>query len=314
MEAISLRVAGESDLELTLAWRELLNEYQAPGGPPESWENHINWFRGRTTRMDYIIIFEGRRVGTVALIKMTDDKSEISVHVAEKSLRGKGVGSIAVQLGMRQSRNMGVGKVIANIHILNHSSKQFFYRLGYQPPKYQRDAKFEQWIRPLHGADCGASLEALVVLQGGEDTEGRCADAISAWCASGKERMPILISGNDTGQVEEQKSIRIGKMAEIVMSGTGVHPCADYQSMNTADHPPVVIGWIENITRAVKHVGIITSETHANRAWLTFRKADPDSIYCWHMITSFPSGSPAEEEAKIDRYGLREWEQSPIPS
>jgi RimJ/RimL family protein N-acetyltransferase len=93
---IYLRPLRLEDLELVLAWRSDTDIYEdlLQQSSPLKWEEHLTWFAERPpSRRDFIIEYDGRRVGVVSINK--DDM--ITIYVGEKGVWGNGIGTLAVE-------------------------------------------------------------------------------------------------------------------------------------------------------------------------------------------------------------------------
>ncbi|WP_338729870.1 GNAT family N-acetyltransferase [Haladaptatus sp. DJG-WS-42] len=115
------------DLELLLAWRSNPDIYKHFRNQKSAltWSDHLSWFGSRPIdRHDYIIEYNGRRVGSVNL---TQD-SYVGVFIGEVDLWGEGIATEAVNwVCQRHSRE----KYFAEIHEDNIGSKQLFEKCGF---------------------------------------------------------------------------------------------------------------------------------------------------------------------------------------
>ena len=145
---------------------------------------------------------------------------------------------------------------------------------------------------------CETPVQALVVLQGADDTEKRCRRCVATLWTLGP--IPVLVSGN-TQRVLILNTMTPTRMAGVIERAYSTEVDIDVCANNTAEHTHAARSWLEG--RDIRHVGLVTSETHAKRALLTFEKL-LGRRWCWHMITSEPHGDPEEEERKIVEYGL----------
>ena len=93
---ICLRPLRLEDLELVLAWRSDPDIFGSllQQNSPLQWEEHLAWFAERPPlRRDFIIEYNGRRVGVISINK--DDM--ISIYIGEKGVWGNGIGTLAVE-------------------------------------------------------------------------------------------------------------------------------------------------------------------------------------------------------------------------
>lgn len=127
-DSTTLRPVEERDLELLLAWRshpDVYEHFREQDGPLR-WEEHVEWFRTRSPeRHDYVIEYEGRRVGSVAV---TED-DEVSVYVGEVTLWGEGVARDALELLWER---VDSDVLYAEIHEDNEGSQRLFETCSYE--------------------------------------------------------------------------------------------------------------------------------------------------------------------------------------
>jgi RimJ/RimL family protein N-acetyltransferase len=133
--ALSYCPAGPEDLELLLAWRSNPRVYDHFRGQdaPLEWEDHLVWFGSRPSdRHDYLIKYNGRRVGSVFL----SPDSFVGVYVGEVSLWGEGIGGAAVEwLCTTHDRDA----FFAEIHKENKESKRLFENHGFSVHDREED-------------------------------------------------------------------------------------------------------------------------------------------------------------------------------
>jgi RimJ/RimL family protein N-acetyltransferase len=117
------------DLELVLAWRsnpEIYRYFRQQDEPLE-WEEHVKWFESRSTeRYDFVIHYDGRRVGGISL----DASNRVSIYLGDFSARNQGVATSTLHWLCHQFEDRT--PLIAEIHKSNASSKQLFTRCGFQ--------------------------------------------------------------------------------------------------------------------------------------------------------------------------------------
>ena len=132
---VTLRPVEQGDLELMLAWRSLpsISETtQVQGNRALAWEEHWNWWNGRTNRMDWLILYEGRRVGVVSLKNLSRFATpEISVYIGEQMLWGKGIGKQALREALDWLRDHHILGCRATIRPDNQRSIHLFESLGF---------------------------------------------------------------------------------------------------------------------------------------------------------------------------------------
>lgn len=124
------------DLELVLAWRsnpEVYEHFRKQDGPLE-WNEHLSWYGSRDTdRHDYVIRYQGRRVGTISL----DPDSNVGVCIGEVSLWGEGIGSEAVEWLCEQHDREAF---FAEIDVENETSRRLFESCGFSV--HERDGEW----------------------------------------------------------------------------------------------------------------------------------------------------------------------------
>lgn len=126
---ISVSPLDESDLELVLAWRsnpEIFEHFREQDNPLD-WQSHVEWFVNRKPeRYDFIIHFEGRRVGAISLA----EDGDVGIYLGDFSARGHGVASkILSWLCLKFSNER---ELHAQIHMDNEPSKQLFKSCGFE--------------------------------------------------------------------------------------------------------------------------------------------------------------------------------------
>jgi len=140
----SVTPMSTDDLELVLAWRcnPEIYRYFRGQDKPLSWNDHVAWFESRDSeRFDFIVSFEGRRVGAVSL--NADD--EVSVYLGDVSARGEGVATAAIEwlCGRFADRT----PIYAEVYSDNDPSKRLFERCG-----FERIGSQGEWLRYAYGS------------------------------------------------------------------------------------------------------------------------------------------------------------------
>ncbi|EZG43193.1 putative N-acetyltransferase [Gregarina niphandrodes] len=90
-------------------------------------------------KFDYTIWADGQPVGDIGLFYKRDEnghvdhtEGEISMMIAEKAYRRKGLGKLAYQLAIQEAfKKFNTKRVVAKIKQDNEASIRFFQRLGY---------------------------------------------------------------------------------------------------------------------------------------------------------------------------------------
>lgn len=146
---ISVAPMSDDDLELVLAWRcnPEIYRYFRGQAEPLSWDDHVAWFESRTPeRFDFVVSFEGRRVGIVSL----DADDEVSVYLGDVAARGHGVATAAVE--WLCDRFTDRTPIYAEVHRDNDSSKRLFERCGFERLPDKREDDDGAWLRYVYDA------------------------------------------------------------------------------------------------------------------------------------------------------------------
>ncbi|WP_253738138.1 GNAT family N-acetyltransferase [Halohasta salina] len=130
------------ELELVLAWRshpEVYANFRQQDGPL-TWDEHVSWFESRDTdRYDFIIHFDGRRVGAINI----NQANEVGIFLGDFSAGGHGVATVTVEWLCQRFDYRA--PLYAEVHDENQASKRLFKRCGFQ----QRDADSD-WIEYVY--------------------------------------------------------------------------------------------------------------------------------------------------------------------
>lgn len=126
--SIRMTPLEDDDLELVMAWRsnpEVYRYFRHQEGPLV-WDEHLTWFSAREDdRHDFIIHFDGRRVGGVSI----DSDDFVGVYLGDFDARGSGVATAA--LTWLCDRFDTRTPLTAEIHSDNEASKRLFERCGF---------------------------------------------------------------------------------------------------------------------------------------------------------------------------------------
>jgi RimJ/RimL family protein N-acetyltransferase len=139
----SVRISpiDSSDLELVLAWRSnpLVYRYSRHQDGPLDWETHINWFESREPdRHDFMIRFDGRRVGVVSL----DTTDHVSIYLGDINATGQGVATAALQWICQRFEERA--PLYAEIHSENDESEKLFLRCDFV--QKARDGEWKKFV------------------------------------------------------------------------------------------------------------------------------------------------------------------------
>lgn len=125
--AVTLRVADGSDIDIILAWWALPEIRRHTGAVAIPDYEEVCRSLARPGRRDYMIMFEGRRIGRTCLIPH-EAFEELSVYVCELGLQGKGAGKIAIALTAELARQT---EIRAWILKSNFASQKAFLANGF---------------------------------------------------------------------------------------------------------------------------------------------------------------------------------------
>lgn len=139
----SIRVSPleRDDLELLLAWRShpTVYQYSRQQDGPLDWNEHIAWFKSRDPdRHDFVVHYEGRRVGVVSL----DGDDEVSIYLGDFSAHGHGVATRTLKWLTERFENRE--PLTAEINDENDASKRLFSGCGFE--KAGRDGEWLQYV------------------------------------------------------------------------------------------------------------------------------------------------------------------------
>ncbi|WP_436344045.1 GNAT family N-acetyltransferase [Natronorubrum sp. FCH18a] len=130
------------DLELILAWRsnpKVYRHFRLQDGPLD-WDEHVAWFESRgPDRHDFVIHYDGRRVGVVSI----DGENEVGIYLGDFSAHSHGVATMA--LNWLCNRFNERTPLTAEIHEQNGASKQLFTRCG-----FQQESIDNEWLQYVY--------------------------------------------------------------------------------------------------------------------------------------------------------------------
>ena len=129
---------SRSDLELILAWRSHPDIYRhfRNQTEPLTWSDHLSWFNSRDpSQQDFIIHYDGRRVGVVGL----NTNDEITIYIGDFSARNKGIATSVIN--WLKERFNARTPLTAEVNERNDSSKQLFLSCG-----FREEARSDGWI------------------------------------------------------------------------------------------------------------------------------------------------------------------------
>ena len=133
----------QADLELVLAWRshpQIYAHFRQQNSPLD-WEEHSSWFKSRDEdRYDFMISFDGRRVGVVNI----DASNEVGIFLGDFSAHGQGVATAALEWLCHRFADRA--PLFAEIHDENEASKRLFKQCG-----FYRCGRDGEWIQYTYG-------------------------------------------------------------------------------------------------------------------------------------------------------------------
>lgn len=128
----------ENDLELMMAWRsnpKVYKDFYAQDEPLD-WENHVDWWRSRKNRRDWIITIntktKWRDVGNVNISGLDSEIPEVGVLIGEVTAWGQGIATKAVEFAVDWIRQHKFPKARARIMDHNEKSKRVFEKAGFK--------------------------------------------------------------------------------------------------------------------------------------------------------------------------------------
>jgi len=128
-----IEVNPVSDLELLLAWRSnpLIYENFLLQDSPLIWETHYDFWVSKTHRVDYMIFYQNRRVGHVAISKTNTEFPEIGIMIGEIGLWGRGLGAEILSMTLKLDFLKNYIGLIAKIKKSNLRSVKLFEKNGF---------------------------------------------------------------------------------------------------------------------------------------------------------------------------------------
>ena len=132
-ERLSYRGISEEDAPAIVGWRNDPQNYRNfLNAKPITLESHLEWFRryiNDPTRFDFMILEDGRPIGTCGLSSIGEGTCEASYMIGDVSCRGKGYAKEALKAITEIAFNeVGVDKV--ELHILPHNEASMRVALG----------------------------------------------------------------------------------------------------------------------------------------------------------------------------------------
>jgi len=135
---LRFRPLGVEDLELLLAWRSnprIYRHFRDQDGPLK-WSEHVEWFANRPDgRHDFVILYRGRRIGTVSL----GEEGSVGVLVGEEASWGRGIAKAAVEWVCGEFADGRT--LLAEVRVDNERSQKLFEGCG-----FTQQGRDGQWL------------------------------------------------------------------------------------------------------------------------------------------------------------------------
>ncbi|MBM4177565.1 GNAT family N-acetyltransferase [Candidatus Gribaldobacteria bacterium] len=101
---------------------------------PVAWQDHLQWLndilQGKLKKYLFIIEFGEERIGQFRLDEINKAKAIINISLSQKQ-RGKGLGSLALQKGIKLANDLGFKELRAEVHQDNLASIGLFQKMGF---------------------------------------------------------------------------------------------------------------------------------------------------------------------------------------
>lgn len=146
-EIICFREIEEDDLELLLAWRNHPKVYRHSTQQDSllTWDEHYSWYHSREDRKDWIIVYDNgeykRDIGSLSLKNTGDERPEIGIYIGEVTLHGQGLGTEALEEGLKLIEELGYETLKAEISKENKGSIALFKKMGFEEEEEKRGKK-----------------------------------------------------------------------------------------------------------------------------------------------------------------------------
>lgn len=133
---LEIRVIDKKNLTevaLLMAWRsnpDIYKNFFLQNGPL-FWDDHFEFITRAYNRTDYVVIYNFRPIGHIAISKINSEYPEISIMIGETTLWGKGLASLILRKFLEDQFLDGITRFSARIFDQNLSSINLFTKSGF---------------------------------------------------------------------------------------------------------------------------------------------------------------------------------------
>lgn len=134
IEINELNKTDFTQLSLLLSWRSnplIFKNFLIQSSALE-WNTHYQFIIDAADRIDYLVYFEKRPIGHLAISKLSMEYSEISIMIGETTLWGKGLSKQILERFIELLNERGFSKFSATILNENLSSIRLFKGIGFK--------------------------------------------------------------------------------------------------------------------------------------------------------------------------------------
>lgn len=145
---VEIKKITEDDIELIYYWRqnyEIYKYFMLQTGPLD-WDDHIQFWNNYINRYDWIVFYDGRRVGSVYYKEVSSEVLDIGIYIADITLRGRGIASRAIRLALEWAISNQYQRITAYVHNDNSPSNKLFERNGFVLKETDKDSGFNFYI------------------------------------------------------------------------------------------------------------------------------------------------------------------------
>lgn len=133
MSKVTITKVRASDLGLLFKWRhdpEIMKYFQDGF---EDWQTHLTWFNSlkKNKREAYMVLYGKIPVGEVHAVWDGKEISDIGIYL-DKKFWNKGIGTVALNLLLKDIMSRFDGPIQALIHKDNMASQALFLKFGFR--------------------------------------------------------------------------------------------------------------------------------------------------------------------------------------